>query len=254
MAVLPLQHGDLPRASALAASLGLPVIPAAEQGVAYHLLLLVEGDALSLQATGDGRTGPIRADFGDSGMRYRRRGGHNELLGRAVGVGKRPGLTVLDGTAGLGRDGFVLADLGCRVHLYERHPLLFELLQAGLNAARAGPDPWLADVAARMTLYPGDVTASRPRALGCDVIYLDPMFPQRHKSAAVKKEMALFQQLLGEGADDADSLLDWALRQRVARVVVKRPARAASLAGVKPSHSINGKAVRFDVHVLHALA
>jgi 16S rRNA (guanine1516-N2)-methyltransferase len=89
-----------------------------------------------------------------------------------------------------------------------------------------------------------------------DVIYLDPMFPARDKSASVKKDMALFQALLGAGesATDADDLLVWALEQAVARVVVKRPAKAAELAGSKPSHVIAGKAVRYDVYVLGPIA
>jgi 16S rRNA (guanine1516-N2)-methyltransferase len=83
------------------------------------------------------------------------------------------------------------------------------------------------------------------------------MFPPRDKSAAVKKEMAMFQDILhreSAAADaDADALLQWALRQDVARVIVKRPVRAAPLSQQSPSHSINGKAVRYDVYVLRKL-
>jgi 16S rRNA (guanine1516-N2)-methyltransferase len=78
------------------------------------------------------------------------------------------------------------------------------------------------------------------------------MFPDRDKRARVKKEMALFHDLLGAG-DDADELLKWALQQDVARVVVKRPPKAPELAGRKPSHIISGKAVRYDVYVMHGL-
>ena len=86
---------------------------------------------------------------------------------------------------------------------------------------------------------------------GVDVIYLDPMFPARGKSASVKKEMALFQALLdgGEPSSGADELLLWALSRDVARVVVKRPRHAENLAGRRPSHVLAGKAVRYDVYV-----
>ncbi len=186
-------------------------------------------------------------------MRHRRQGGHNELLGRAVGVGKQRDLAVLDATAGLGRDSFVLADLGCRVILCERDPVLVEMLRAALARAAAGDDPWLSAVAGRMRLRPGEATNLSPAELaGVVVIYLDPMFPPRDKRAAVKKEMALLQRLLGDGGngDGADRLLLWALRQAVARVVVKRPLRAPPLAGRAPSHTLAGKAVRYDVYVL----
>ncbi len=189
-------------------------------------------------------------------MRHRRGAGHNELLGRAVGVGKKTPLRVLDATAGLGRDAFVLADLGCEVLMSEREPGVFELLNAGLQTARSLDDVWLRGVLERMRLVAGDArqvcAGEQP---GPDVIYLDPMFPQRGKSAAVKKEMALLQLLLDTGAvqSDADDLLRWALAQDVARVVVKRPPRAPRLAGRDPSHEISGKAVRYDVYVRRKL-
>ena len=87
------------------------------------------------------------------------------------------------------------------------------------------------------------------------MIYLDPMFEPRDKYAAVKKDMALLQRLLENSPvqSDAGQLLDWALQQPVARVVVKRPIRALSLGERTPSHSIAGRAVRYDVHVLRSL-
>ena len=251
LAVQPLRVADVPRAAELAELLGLPLLPVTADTSDFDARLQVQGSSLALK--GDDRSGPVSVDFGGATMRHRRRGGHNELLGRAVGVGKLPGLTVLDATAGLGRDSFVLADLGCNVRLCERHPVLFQLLLAGLSVARSSSDPWLTAVADRMVLCPGDATSLVDEAVDSDVIYLDPMFPAKSGGAAVKKEMALLQRLLGEDADDAGALLAWALQQPVARVVVKRPAKAPALGGLQASHSIRGKAVRFDVHVLRAL-
>lgn len=243
-------------AEALARRLAIPLLPGSAADAGADVLVVLDGDTLSLQQPGPRAPGPVAVDFGAGAMRHRRRGGQNELLGRAVGVGRKPALSVVDATAGLGRDSFVLADLGCRVLLCERAPVMAALLESGLARARGDGDPWLAGVAARMHLHAGDA-----RALGAlpdtDVIYLDPMFPDRGKSAAVKKDMALFQRLLesgasGAGEDDSEHLLVWALDQAVARVVVKRPLKAAPLAGRKPSHQLQGKAVRFDVYVLSA--
>jgi 16S rRNA (guanine1516-N2)-methyltransferase len=259
LGILAVTGQDSAAAAVLAQQLGLPLLPSAldlEHCDQYDAVLLVCGSTLSLQQTGRA-PGPVRVDFGSAVMRHRRRSGHNELLGRAVGIGKKPGLRVLDATAGLGRDSFVLADLGCQVLLCERQQVVAAMLRWGIDAAAGTDDPWLAEVMARMTLHEGD---ARELATGSispvDVIYLDPMFPQRQKSAAVKKEMALFQRLLdaGDGPDDADSLLLWALQQDVARVVVKRPPRAPCLAARQPSHSLGGKAVRYDVYVRRGLA
>ena len=215
-------------------------------------VLIVSGQTLRLQQTGKGVAGPIAADFGNAGMRHRRRPGNSELLGKAVGRSRSRALRILDATAGLGRDAFVLADLGSELVLCERDPVVAELLKAGLETARSQGDTWLREVALRMSLRAVDARQMTAALMqGVDVIYLDPMFPQRIKSAAVKKEMALLQFLLNSDAfpQDSEALLQWALEQDVARVVVKRPAKASILGVVQPSHNIEGKAVRYDVYV-----
>ena len=251
---------DLSRgsAAALAQELNLSLLPMAtdpRKCASVQALLLVFVSGIALQITGKKAPGPISVDFGTASMRHRRGAGHNELLGKAVGIGKKERLAVLDATAGLGRDGFVLADLGARVILAERNPVVAAMLRSGLELARESTDHWLAGAAGRMTLVPGDARDLASEQLAdCDVIYLDPMFRERDKRAAVKKEMALFQFLLQDEPDTNEALLHWALASPVARVVVKRPPKAAPLAGLAPSHAIKGKAVRYDVHVLSGLS
>jgi 16S rRNA (guanine1516-N2)-methyltransferase len=245
LAVAAGEDGTTAIAMALAERLALPLY---REGAPPPLLLRVELSGISLQQT-DTRTGPVSVDFAGSAMRHRRRGGHNEPLGRAVGLTGRPGLQVLDATAGLGRDAFVLADLGARVTLCERHRVLAVMLEDALQRARESDDPWLQACADRMTLVPGSAQAlwlDHP----VDVIYLDPMFPGG-RSAAAGKELAVLQRLLPD-ADDAAELAHSALQSGCARVVVKRPQRAAPLAP-RVSHVIAGRSIRFDVYVLRPL-
>ncbi len=245
------------RAASLAADLELTLCPARTDPRHFDqadVLLLVTDAGLAVQATGRKAPGAVRVDFADPALRHRRRGGHNELLGKAVGVGRREELSIIDATAGLGRDAFVLADLGCKVQLCERNALIHSLLADGLTRALESDDAWLRQVAARMQLRQGEAAGLVLGDGDCDVICLDPMFPQRDKSAAVKKEMALFQRLLGTAPADGEALLGWALAQPVARVVVKRPPKAPYLDGLEPSHAIKGKSVRYDVHVLRGLS
>jgi len=258
-AVLAAGDGQADRARDLARRLQLPLLPVGAKLTALpagKVLLLVEPDGLALQYTGMGAPGPVRVEFGGGDMLHRRRTGGARLLGKAVGYGKKPVLHVLDATAGLGRDAFMLADIGCRVRLCERELLLSELLRDALDCAALARDPQLRAAVQRLQLFVSDSTALNAGQLsGLDVIYLDPMFPQRSKSAAVKKEMALFQALLQHTVpSDADRLLSWALQQDVARIVVKRPLRAPHLGAVLPSHSVAGKTVRFDVYVRRKLA
>jgi 16S rRNA (guanine1516-N2)-methyltransferase len=219
-------------------------------------VLITDDGVLSLQQTGRGAPGPVVVNFGSGALDYRRRDGATELLGKAVGQGVKRPLRMLDATAGLGTDAFVLAHLGHRVLMCERDPVVVELLRSGLERATRRGDAAVAGVVGRLSLSAGDARECDSALLrDLDVIYLDPMFPQRLKSAAVKKEMALLQWLLGDAStvQDADSLLRWALQQDPARVVVKRPLRAESVASLPPAHRIEGKAVRYDVYVQRKL-
>lgn len=174
----------------------------------------------------------------------------NPLL-KAAGIRKgdpwRP--RVLDGTAGLGEDAWLLAAAGCQVDCRERHPLIHALLADGLvRAAAAAPE-----ISARLRLLPlADSTAAADGAY--EVVCLDPMFPHDPRRTALeRKAMRLLR--LAAGADtDADALLAPALAQASRRVVVKRPAHAPPLAGRKPDLVFEGKGHRFDVYLKIAAA
>lgn len=243
-------EGEAHRAEAesLAAELGLPLATGPEDAP-LHLNVTAEGLTLSL--TGPEAPGPIRVDFtaGRLGYRQARVSARGEPLARAVGLRGDERPSVVDATAGLGRDAFVLATLGCKVTLVEREPVIAALLKDGL--VRAAREPALADTVARMHCVQGnarDYLAGLDEAGRPDVVYLDPMYPHRDKSALVKKEMRVFRALVGDDAD-APEILAAALAVARRRVVVKRPVRAEPLGGRKPGHSIPGKTTRFDVYV-----
>lgn len=179
-------------------------------------------------------------------LRADRLGG--ELLVKAARIKNADGpLTALDATAGLGEDSLLLAAAGFRVTLFERNPVIFELLRDALDRAAALPE--LADIAARMTLRNEDSAAAMGRLEAApDVILLDPMFPERQKSALVKKKLQVIQRL-EEPCDDERGLLLAAMTAGPKKLIVKRPPKGPYLAGIRPDHSITGKAVRFDCFV-----
>ncbi|QEY57947.1 class I SAM-dependent methyltransferase [Pseudomonas sp. C27(2019)] len=216
--------------------------------------LQVSVDGLQLQELGHSAPGPIRVDFIEGALAHRRQfgGGSGQMIAKAIGIqaGVRP--TVLDATAGLGRDAFVLACLGCQVQMIERNPIVAALLADGLRRARL--DSEVADIVQRMPLLMGNAielmsawTAEAPQ-----VIHLDPMFPSRDKSALVKKEMRLFKPLVGAD-DDAVELLAAALALASHRVVVKRPRKAPAIAGTPPTYSLQGKSSRYDIYAKKSL-
>jgi 16S rRNA (guanine1516-N2)-methyltransferase len=201
----------------------------------------------------DNKDGPGSIfDFVNGAVGYRFRSGkfRGHALVRAAGVKPGDSPAIVDATAGLGRDAFLLASIGARVTLIERSADVHELLRQSLAKASAdGPE--FAAVVARMNLVFGDARDILPH-LQSDVVLIDPMHPPREKTALVKKQMRLLRELVGADTD-ALELIQTALAGKCKRVVLKWPLRAPSLDGlVKPSHSIIGKTVRFDVFLKSA--
>ena len=185
---------------------------------------------------------------GAVGHRFRFGGGRGQALPKAVGMksGKTP--NIVDATAGLGRDSFLLASLGAEVTLIERSPEMHKLLEEGLaRAIDAGGD--IAEVISRMTLLHGDAKDLLP-TLAPEVVLVDPMHPPRKKSALVKNEMRLIRDLVGTDEDSVE-LMKIALATASKRVVLKWPLRADPMEGIAlPSHQITGKSTRYDVFML----
>ncbi|WP_119394380.1 class I SAM-dependent methyltransferase [Salinibius halmophilus] len=189
---------------------------------------------------------PLFVDFVEGPLAHRRRfgGGRKQDLLKAVGLSQQTSLRILDATAGLGRDAFIMACFGGEMTLVERDPVVRALLADGLD--RGLNDEDTQPIVAKMTLAFDDSVNVIGDYQG-DVIFLDPMFPSREKSAKVKKDMQIFHQLLGE-QDDADVLMQAAMQTSVARIAVKRPKLAPPLLNQAPSLQFAGKAGRFDVY------
>lgn len=212
--------------------------------------LMFAADGVSLQQTGRRAPGPIKVDFLTGAVNHRRLfgGGKGQMIAKAIGVQARVKPHVLDATAGLGRDAFVLATLGCRVTMLERSALVWTLLHDGLQRGHLGADAELAEILTRLQLHNTEaLDYLRLPPEPPDVIYLDPMFPSRSKSADVKKEMQAFHQVVGADPDAAQLLAE-ARDLANYRVVVKRPRKAPDLADTAPSYRLEGKSSRFDVY------
>lgn len=245
----PVMH---PAARRLADSFGLPLLFKLPVNAEYYLALTTQ--RLELRGGKSLSEGAVFAEFITGKMGYRRSQGfgRRQPIAKAVGIKKDYLPTILDATPGLGRDGFVLACLGCHVRWIERSPVVAALLADGLE--RAGLDASsqqiiadntsLENADARDSMEAGPLNDREPE----DVVYLDPMYPHRTKTALVKKEMRRLRSVVGEDSD-ADALLDSALRYATRRVVVKRPQSAEPLAGKQPDFAITAKKTRFDVYL-----
>lgn len=227
-------------------------LPLADDNAGFAVQVGASG--LQIQQLGPQAPGPVRVDFVEGAAAHRRvfGGGSGQMIAKAVGIAQGVRPQVLDATAGLGKDAFVLASLGCQMTLIERQPLVAALLEDGL--ARAAGDAEVGPIVARMRLLTGNAIERMRNWQGepPQVIYLDPMFPHRDKSALVKKEMRVFRPLVGDDLD-APALLEAALTLASHRVVVKRPRKAPIIDGPKPSHSLEGKSSRYDIYPKKAL-
>ncbi|WP_115323599.1 class I SAM-dependent methyltransferase [Pasteurella canis] len=228
-----------------------------EQDYSSYLALVQIDDEqgqtrLELRKLDEPKLGAVYVDFLSGVMAHRRKfgGGRGEAIAKAIGIKKDYLPTVIDATAGLGRDAFVLASLGCKVRLVERHPVVRLLLQDGLQRAYADKEIGEMMQQNMQLLTVQHIAQLQPEIDFADAVYLDPMYPHKQKSALVKKEMRVFQHLVGADTD-ADNLLEPALKLAKKRVVVKRPDYANFLAQHSPDFSRETKNHRFDIYVKH---
>lgn len=232
----------------LATAFHLPLVEYLPLETSLFLHLTAERLELQDQQT---KIKPIYVDFikGEIGYRRRHGGGRQQALAKAIGLKHGATPTVIDATAGLGREAFILANLGCDVQMIERSPIIAALLHDGLQRAQQDFEIGTL-ITQHLHLIHDDAQhwlCQLPADQYPQIIYLDPMYPPRHKSALVKKEMRLFRQLVGEDLD-ASQLLDQALICAQRRVVVKRPQWAPSLGNHPPSFNICSENTRFDIY------
>lgn len=237
-------------AAAIRAKYGFPRL---EREPTLGYALVWSGARLQLHAYGKNAPGPVVVDWSEPKAKRRlQTGGRQQPLARACGFKPKINPRIVDATAGLGQDAFVLAWLGAEVQCFERSPIACALLEDGLR--RAAGLAAVAEAAARIRLNGGDSLRllsniqefDRP-----DAVYLDPMYPHTGRTALSGKNMQAFQLCIGEDLD-ADALLDEALNIARQRVVVKRPKKGAFMAGRAPSFQILGESTRYDIYLAPA--
>lgn len=233
---------------------GFPCLPDKEVNTALNLNYTDE----YVELRDNEKNTSIHIDFltGELAHRQKFGGGRGQSIAKAIGLkqGMAPP-TIIDATAGLAKDAYVLACLGCAMTLIERSPVVAELIKDAIH--RAEEDEHFQTILANgfkvvtesSINYLSRLKTSAEKKYP-DVIYLDPMFPERKKSASVKKNMQILQKLLGKD-DDVQELLNIALQIANKRVVVKRPKGAPLISELKPDYTVETRKMRYDIYLSH---
>jgi 16S rRNA (guanine1516-N2)-methyltransferase len=228
---------------------GIPLMDELSSDTRFTLELTKGG--LELNDLSSPKTKSLLIDFAAEKLQHRiLTGGKNLPLAKAIGITAKQKPSVIDMTAGLGRDAFILASLGCTVTMFEESPVIAAMLEDALMRALEAPK--IQSAAERLNLVFGNsaelVNQAVIAAKNIDVIYLDPMFPESKKSALTKKDMQYLQALLGHD-NSPQTLLESALDSGVKRVVIKQPRHAENLTARPTTFEVKSKTHRFNVYV-----
>ena len=232
-------NGDRDAADMLSRQLGVPLA----DSMGEALTLVFDGTGLSLVGYGMCYQG----DFARMLNRVTKGRLHHEMLVKIART-KTEHPVAVDAAAGMGEDSFLLAAAGYEVYLFEQDAVIAALLRDALY--RAGEDDRLRGIVGRMHLTEGNSIELMPQlGITPEIVYLDPMFPPRKKSGLIHKKLQLIQKLEQPCADERE-LFAAAAAMHPKKIIIKRPLNGAPLADRKPSYTVKGKAIRYDVVVL----
>lgn len=214
------------------------------------MALIIDKNTLSLYNRLKPNEKIIKVDFLSKQNNYRclKFKKKNEALYKALGIKNNYFPSVIDATAGFGRDAFLISFWGCHVIMIERHPIIAALLKDGLQRAYKSEKigNWL-QKRLHLIFYDSFKMFQMP-ILQPDIIYLDPMYPINKKKALPKKNMQLLRNIIENNNDD-ENLLNISRKIAKKRIIVKRPFYAKSLSKEKLEFSISNKKNRFDIYL-----
>lgn len=193
---------------------------------------------------------PFKVDFAYYLKHFAAQNLKTHPLAQAIGL-KNKNLTVLDATAGFGKDTALIECLGHKVIALEQNPIIFALLKSAAATCSASYKVITSKFINQNSCeYLANMAQSYPDIIYPDIIYLDPMFPSKNKNNLVKKPMQLLQTILADEPNNNEELLNIAIKKANKKVIVKRPQTAAPLANIQPDLSITkSQSTRYDIYL-----
>lgn len=233
------KNANIEKAKKIAERLNIEIITNNKEK--FDILLSMDESGLALVSDNM----KLYGDFSKSIKRIKQNNLQKEMLIHAVKIkGEKENLIAIDATAGLGEDSILLAAYGYNVELYEKNPIISELLKDAMERAEKISE--LKDIIGRMKVHNEDsIIAMQNLKYKPDIILLDPMFPERTKSALIKKKFQILHKIENPCSDE-NEMLSSAIKANPKKLVIKRPLKGEYLAGVKPDYSLKGSSIRYD--------
>ena len=233
------KNANIEKAKKIAERLNIEIITNNKEK--FDILLSMDESGLALVSDNM----KLYGDFSKSIKRIKQNNLQKEMLIHAVKIkGEKEKLIAIDATAGLGEDSILLAAYGYNVELYEKNPIISELLKDAMERAEKISE--LKDIIGRMKVHNEDsIIAMQNLKYKPDIILLDPMFPERTKSALIKKKFQILHKIENPCSDE-NEMLSSAIKANPKKLVIKRPLKGEYLAGVKPDYSLKGSSIRYD--------
>ena len=233
------KNANIEKAKNIAERLNIEIITNNKEK--FDILLSMDESGLALVSDNM----KLYGDFSKSIKRIKQNNLQKEMLIHAVKIkGEKEKLIAIDATAGLGEDSILLAAYGYNVELYEKNPIISELLKDAMERAEKISE--LKDIIGRMKVHNEDsIIAMQNLKYKPDIILLDPMFPERTKSALIKKKFQILHKIENPCSDE-NEMLSSAIKANPKKLVIKRPLKGEYLAGVKPDYSLKGSSIRYD--------
>lgn len=233
------KNANIEKAKNIAERLNIEIITNNKEK--FDILLSMDESGLALVSDNM----KLYGDFSKSIKRLKQSNLQKEMLIHAVKIkGEKENLIAIDATAGLGEDSILLGAYGYNVELYEKNPIISELLKDAMERAEKISE--LKDIIGRMKVHNEDsIIAMQNLKYKPDIILLDPMFPERTKSALIKKKFQILHKIENPCSDE-NEMLSSAIKANPKKLVIKRPLKGEYLAGVKPDYSLKGSSIRYD--------
>ena len=215
-----------------------------EKEMIQHCHLYLSETGLSFFHPEARSTKKFKIDFNSGTTLWRtNRVEHEKLIKKALGKHEAP-LNILDCTAGMLQDSLLFLSLGHKVTAVEQSKILFHLLSDAINRSNDQK------IFKALTLINANACSYISKGQKFDVIYFDPMYPTRKKSALGSGQLEYLARILAIESIENDSTQDFEFLSSlpIKKMIVKRPIKAEPFSK-KINYQVLGKTTRFDIYI-----